>query len=66
MVSTKKALWASLISAIIIGLIHYIAHAYFFNNPALMQSNVVFVGITVVVSTFLVAFFGMKGFKFKK
>lgn len=60
MVNTKKALIASVIGATIVGVAHYVAHTYVFNNPALMSSNVMFVGATVVITTFLVAFVGMK------
>lgn len=59
MVTTKKALIYSTISALIIGAVHYIAHQTF-NNPALMASNIKAVGITVVIAVFLVSFIGMK------
>jgi uncharacterized membrane protein YoaK (UPF0700 family) len=59
MVKTKKAFFASIISSFIVGAIYYIANTYVFNNPALAQSNITMVGITVVVSVFLLSYFGM-------
>lgn len=60
MVKTKVALKYSIISAVIIGIVYYISNKYIFNNVALWASNVKMVGIIMVVTTFLVAFVGMK------
>lgn len=60
MVTKKKALITSVTSAAVIGIVHYIAHKVF-SNPALIQSNIQAVGITVVISVFLISYFGMRG-----
>ena len=60
MVKTGKALLAAGGSAIIIGGVHYVSHKFIFNNPALMDSNIMLVGVTVTVATFIVGFVGMK------
>jgi hypothetical protein len=60
MTKTSKALWASIISALIIGGVYYVSSKYIFNNPALISLNNMEVGITVVIAVFLVGFIGMK------
>lgn len=63
MVKTKTALMTSLISALIVAGVYYFAHQIFTPNSiiSISLSEVVSkVGITVFVTTFLVAFIGMK------
>lgn len=52
MVKTKKAFWASLISAIIILIIYFISYKTI-NSPGM-------VGFIVTLSVFLIGFIGMK------
>ena len=58
MVTKKKALQVSGISAIIIGAVHGIAHMVFKTQP--IEQQIIYVGISVVVSVFGVAYYGMR------
>lgn len=58
MVSTKKALVVSGLSAIAVGVIHYTAH--YFAPKVFPNNQVAFVGSIVVLSVFAIAFFGMR------
>jgi xanthine/uracil permease len=55
MVSKKQAFQASAISSAVIGLIYWIAQNVFGNGP----ESVIPVGLTIIIGTFLVAYFGM-------
>lgn len=55
MVSKKKALKASLISALVVGAIHYLAHY--------LGASVPVVGGVVVLSVFVIGYFGMVGWR---
>lgn len=55
MVKTQKALIISGASAVVVGILHFAAHAI---APA--EHAVVVAGTTVVVSVFLIGFIGMK------
>lgn len=57
MVSKKKALIASGVSALIVGASHYLAHTLSAGTAIAEQINIA--GLTVVVVTFAVAYFGM-------
>jgi len=63
MVTKKKALIISLISALIVGFIHFIAHRYVYLITTLPSLQVLYVGIIVVISVFIIAYFGMVSFK---
>jgi nitric oxide reductase large subunit len=56
MVTTKEAAIASAVSAGIVGIVHYAAHMYFAGDPDVVMK----VGATVVISTFIIAFYGMR------
>lgn len=55
MVSKKKALWIAGGSALIVGVVHFLAHKIFMGNP----NVVTYVGLTVVVTVFIIGYFGM-------
>jgi hypothetical protein len=58
MVSKKEAFKAAAISAVVVGVIHYIAHTFI--APMFPKvSAVMLVGIIVVLSVFGVAYWGM-------
>lgn len=58
MVSVKKALVVSGLSALVVGVIHFIAH--YFAPKVFANNQVAFVGSIVVLSVFAIAFFGMR------
>lgn len=58
MVKTKTALIASGVSAVLVGASHYIAHKL--ASSLAMNQQVIIVGVTVTVVTFVIAFAGMK------
>lgn len=60
MVKTKEALLASALSAAGVGLVYYVASHYWFNNPALVESNKTLVMYVVVAAVFIIGFVGMK------
>lgn len=56
-ITRMKAFWASFISALVIGASHYVAH-YF---SGYTQLGVMVAGATVVTTSFLIGYFGMRG-----
>lgn len=59
MVKKQKALIISIGSALFVGLVHFIAHRYVHLITTLGALQILYVGLAVMVTVFLIGYIGM-------